>query len=44
MLERGFRPLDAHGIGYRPHDYAFWQIELVFAPVNRKEFAYPGYR
>jgi FkbM family methyltransferase len=44
MLERGFRPLDAHGVGYRPHDHAFWQIDIVFARQDRKEFAHPGYR
>ncbi len=44
MFERGFRPLDLNGVGFRPHDYAFWQMDIVFARQDRKEFSYPSYQ
>jgi len=44
MWERGFRPLDMHGVGFRPYDHTFWQLDIVFARKDRKQFSYSGYR
>lgn len=44
LAERGFRCIDLVGPLHRPHDDAFWQMDLVFARADRPEFAYAGYR
>ena len=42
--ERGFRCIDLVEPLYRPHDDAFWQMDLVFVRRTRPEFAYTRYR
>lgn len=42
--ERGFRCIDLADPLHRPHDDAFWQMDLVFARDTRPEFAYQRYR
>jgi len=42
--ELGFRCIDLVGPLHRPHDDAFWQMDLVFARSDRPEFAHTGYR
>lgn len=42
--ERGFRCIDLVEPLHRPHDGAFWQMDLVFARADRPEFAYQRYR
>lgn len=41
--ERGFRCIDLVDPLHRPHDDAFWQMDLVFVRQDRPEFAYPDY-
>ena len=42
--ERGFRCIDLVEPLHRPHDDAFWQMDLVFARADRPEFTYQRYR
>jgi FkbM family methyltransferase len=42
--ERGFRCIDLVEPMHRPHDDAFWQMDLVFARADRPEFSYQRYR
>jgi len=42
--ECGFRCVDLVDPLYRPHDDAFWQMDLVFIRNSRPEFSYQGYR
>jgi FkbM family methyltransferase len=42
--ERGFRCIDLVEPLHRPHDGAFWQMDLVFARADRPEFSYQRYR
>ncbi len=42
--ERGFRCIDLADPLHRPHDDAFWQMDLVFVRSDRPEFAYQRYR
>ena len=44
LRERGFRCIDLVGPMHRPHDDAFWQMDLVFVRDDRPEFAYKDYR
>lgn len=41
--ERGFRCIDLVDPLHRPHDDAFWQMDLVFVRQDRPEFAYLDY-
>jgi FkbM family methyltransferase len=41
---RGFRCIDLVEPMHRPHDDAFWQMDLVFARDDRPEFSYQRYR
>jgi len=43
MASRGFRCIDLFDPHYRPHDEAFWQLDLVFLRDTRSEFQYDGY-
>jgi FkbM family methyltransferase len=40
----GFRCIDLVDAMHRPHDDAFWQMDLVFVRQTRPEFAYLQYR
>ena len=40
----GFRCIDLVDPMHRPHDGAFWQMDLVFVRQTRPEFAYQQYR
>ena len=40
----GFRCIDLVDPMYRPHDGAFWQMDLVFVRQTRPEFNYQQYR
>lgn len=42
--EQGFRCIDLVEPLHRPHDGAFWQMDLVFARADRPEFSYQRYR
>ena len=42
--ERGFRCIDLADPLHRPHDDAFWQMDLVFVRADRPEFSYQRYR
>jgi len=42
--ERGFRCIDMADPLHRPHDDAFWQMDLVFVRADRPEFSYQRYR
>lgn len=42
--ECGFRCIDLADPLHRPHDDAFWQMDLVFVRDTRPEFAYQRYR
>lgn len=44
LAQRGFRCIDLVEPMHRPHDDAFWQMDLVFARDSRPEFSYGGYR
>jgi len=43
LSAKGFRCLDLFDPLYRPHDDAFWQMDLLFARETRPEFSYRGY-
>lgn len=40
----GFRCIDLVDPVHRPHDHAFWQMDLVFVKADRPEFQYTKYR
>jgi FkbM family methyltransferase len=42
--ELGFRCIDLVEPMHRPHDDAFWQMDLVFVRQTRPEFSYQQYR
>jgi Methyltransferase FkbM domain len=44
LAQRSFRCIDLVEPMHRPHDDAFWQMDLVFARDNRPEFSHQGYR
>ena len=39
----GFRCMDLYDPLYRPHDDAFWQMDLLFMRQDRPEFGYREY-
>jgi FkbM family methyltransferase len=43
LAGKGFRCIDLFDPLYRPHDNAFWQIDMVFVRSSRPEFQYLGY-
>ncbi len=43
MAERGFRCIDLFDPLYRPHDGAFWQMDLMFLRDTRPEFRLASY-
>jgi FkbM family methyltransferase len=40
----GFRCIDLVDPMHRPHDDAFWQMDLIFVRQSRPEFSYQDYR
>jgi FkbM family methyltransferase len=38
LEERGFRPIGLCNPAFRPKDGVLWQMDLIFAKANRKEF------
>ncbi|MDH5230959.1 MAG: FkbM family methyltransferase [Gammaproteobacteria bacterium] len=36
LSQRNFVTYDISGITRRPHDYALWQLDLIFIPLNSK--------
>jgi FkbM family methyltransferase len=44
LASLGFRCIDLVDPMHRPHDGAFWQMDLVFVRQTRPEFAYLQYR
>jgi FkbM family methyltransferase len=40
----GFRCVDLFDVMVRPHDQAFWQMDMVFVPASDPVFAYEGFR
>ena len=40
---QGFRCVDIFDLLYRPHDNAFWQMDMMFIRSNRQEFQYNEY-
>jgi len=43
LERRGFRPVDLIDPLHRPHDQAWWQVDLVFARTDDPVFTYAGY-
>lgn len=43
LAGKGFRCIDLFDPLYRPHDNAFWQMDMVFVRSSRPEFQYLGY-
>jgi FkbM family methyltransferase len=41
MEDLGFRCVDAWDLMYRPRDFAFWQLDLLFVRADRPEFTGP---
>jgi FkbM family methyltransferase len=43
LAAKGFRCIDAFDLLCRPHDQAFWQMDMLFVRADRPEFKYLGY-
>jgi hypothetical protein len=44
LAARGFRCVDVFDVLVRPHDQAFWQMDMVFLPASDPIFAYGEFR
>jgi FkbM family methyltransferase len=44
LEKRGFRCVDIFDFLVRPHDQAFWQMDMVFIPATDPLFSYEGFR